>query len=159
MNGVVGFHKPDEDNGFLSNWYISHFQKDGMWFSSMEQYMMYHKAMVFHDEVAAQAIMGNTDVEKIKSYGRQVMHYDDVIWNGIRQIIVYEGLMAKFSQNEDLKEKLLATGEDILVECSKSDRIWGIGRAMDDERRFDISKWNGQNLLGFTLMRVRQALK
>ena len=67
--------------------------------------------------------------------------------------------MVKFSQNEDLKEKLLATGEDVLGEHSKSDRIWGIGRSMDDERRFDISKWNGQNLLGFTLMRVRQALK
>ena len=37
---VVCFHNPEEENGFLSNWYVSRFEVDGKMFSSMEQFMM-----------------------------------------------------------------------------------------------------------------------
>ncbi len=86
------------------------------------------------------------------------MNYEDLIWNGMRQLIVYQGLLEKFRQNIELKENLLATQNHILAECAVQDRIWGIGLSMKDERRFDTNKWQGQNLLGFSLMRVRTAL-
>ena len=41
---VICFHNPDEENGYLSNWYLSHFTVNGIDFSSMEQFMMYQKA-------------------------------------------------------------------------------------------------------------------
>ena len=41
MSKVVCFHKPSEENGYLSNWYLSRFSLNGITFSSMEQYMMY----------------------------------------------------------------------------------------------------------------------
>ena len=44
MEKVIGFHNPTEEYGFLSNWYLSNFTKNGIEFSSMEQYMMYGKA-------------------------------------------------------------------------------------------------------------------
>ena len=53
---VICFHKPDEENGFLSNWYMSDFSVDGAMYSSMEQYMMYMKAKVFKDEVIGSQI-------------------------------------------------------------------------------------------------------
>ena len=56
--------------------------------------------------------------------------------------------MRKFSQNQDLKEKLKATGDTILAECAVKDCIWGIGLSMKDPDRLDRSKWKGQNLLG-----------
>lgn len=43
---IIGFHNPDEEYGYLSNWYRSDFEKDGIRFSSMEQYMMYQKAQL-----------------------------------------------------------------------------------------------------------------
>ena len=86
-------------------------------------------------------------------------NYEDIIWNGMRQIIVYQGLLQKFQQNTELKEKLLATQEHLLAECAVQDKIWGIGLSMKDERRLHLDKWQGQNLLGFSLMRVRTALK
>ena len=64
----------------------------------------------------------------------------------MRQVIVYEGLVAKFSQNEDLKKRLLETGNDVLAECAVKDRIWGIGLSMNDPDRHDMLKWRGQNL-------------
>lgn len=155
---VIGFHNPDEKYGFLSNWYLSHFTVHGTEFSSMEQYMMYQKAVCFYDEDIASRIIKTDDVAEIKQLGRAVNGYDDHVWNGIRQIVVYEGLMAKFSQNQKLKEQLMDTGGAILAECAVRDRIWGIGLSMTDPDRFDRSKWKGQNLLGYALMMVRDRL-
>ena len=37
---IICFHNPDEENGYLSNWFHSDFSIDEIEFSSMEQYMM-----------------------------------------------------------------------------------------------------------------------
>ena len=155
---IICFHNPNEENGYLSNWYLSQFTVDGITFSSMEQYMMYKKAEVFGDTVTANMIMRNTDVVQIKALGRKVRNYNDTIWSGIRQIIVYNGLIAKFSQNNKLKSMLLATNGKVLAECAVQDKIWGIGLSMTDTNRYNISQWRGQNLLGFSLMMVREYL-
>ena len=126
------FHNPEEENGYLSNWYLSDFKIDSIKFSSTEQYMMYKKAIVFNDNKIAKEILETTDVSKIKALGRQVSNYNDKYWNGVRQIIIYKGLLEKFSQNKDLKKRLLNTGNDILAECAVQDKIWGIGLSMKD---------------------------
>ena len=155
---VIGFHNPDESYGFLSNWYLSDFTVDGIKFSSMEQYMMYQKAVVFKDKDIASQIMKTNDVARIKDFGKQVSNYNDTVWNGMKQIVIYKGLLEKFRQNEKLKKALLDTGDDILAECAVSDKIWGIGLSMKDSNRHDIKRWKGQNLLGFALMLVRSEL-
>lgn len=155
---ILCFHNSDEENGYLSNWYLSRFSADGIEFSSMEQYMMYQKACCFHDAETAEKILNRNDVGMIKQLGRAVKDYDESYWNGVRQIIVYKGLQAKFSQDEELKEKLLDTKDAILAECAVKDRIWGIGLSMTDPNRFEKDKWRGQNLLGYSLMMVRENL-
>ena len=62
-------------------------------------------------------ILATQDVAHIKELGRLVSGYNESIWNGIRQIIVYEGLLAKFSQNDSLRKKLKDTQDAILAEC------------------------------------------
>lgn len=155
---MIFFRFPEEEQGYLSNWYISYFELDGIRFSSLEQYMMYQKAKCFNDCASMEKILKTHDPHEIKQLGRQVADYEGTYWNGIRQIVVYNGLLAKFSQNEDLKEMLKATGDAILVECARKDTIWAIGLSLDDEDRFDVSKWRGQNLLGYALMMVREQL-
>ena len=155
---IICFHNPDEEYGFLSNWYLSKFRVDGVDFTSMEQFMMYQKAMCFHDHAIAEQILSTEDVAKIKELGRQVSNYDDRVWSGIRQIVVYEGLVEKFSQDLELRNALLGTEDAILVECAVRDRIWGIGLPMSDPRRLDPAQWNGQNLLGYALMMARRKI-
>ncbi len=54
-------------------------------------------------------------------------------------------IIAKFTQHEDLKKKLLDTGDYKLVEHTKNDNIWGDG-----------GDGTGKNLLGKCLMEVRE---
>lgn len=152
---VICFHNPDEENGYMSNWFLSDFTIEGVKFTSMEQYMMYSKAECFNDKVIAAQILNTQDVAHIKELGRSVLGYNENIWNGMRQIIIYEGLLAKFTQNDSIREQLKSTGNAILAECAVRDCIWGIGLAMDNPKRLDISQWRGQNLLGYALMMVR----
>ena len=155
---VICFHNPNEENGFLSNWYPSCFVVDGTEFTSMEQFMMCRKAGCFHDEKTATQILNTQDVAQIKKLGRLVTGYDDHYWSGIRQIVVYDGLFAKFTQNCLLRKELEGTGDAILAECAVKDCVWGIGLSMSNPDRFNRAKWKGSNLLGYTLMMVRDRL-
>ena len=141
---IRSFHNPDEENGYLSNWYLSEFKVDSIQFSSMEQYMMYKKAIIFEDTEIAKKILKTKDVSGIKALEMQVSNYNDTYWNGVRQIVVYKGLLAKFSQNDDLKKRLLNTGNDIPAECAVQDKIRGIGLSMKDTNRWDMAKWRGE---------------
>ena len=155
---IICFHNPDEENGYLSNWFHSNFTIHNVVFTSIEQYMMYKKADCFKDTNIASQIMNTNDVSQIKKLGRQVDGYDETVWNGIRQLIVYDGLSAKFTQNEELKRMLLQTERSVLAECAVTDQIWGIGLSMKNPDRLDMSKWKGKNLLGFALMMVRSKM-
>lgn len=158
MNKVICFNDPTGETDFLSNWYVSNFEMGGYSYFAMEQYIAHQKALTFGDLEIAEKVMASWDFEEMKALGRQVRNYDNQVWNGIRQIVVYEGLLAKFGQNSELKQKLLATGDALLAEAEEYDSIWGIGLAMEDENNQNPAAWNGQNLLGFALMQVRNKL-
>lgn len=124
-------------------------------YSSAEQFMMYHKAMVFLDREIAQKIMQTDDVRKIKNLGRQVKNYNEYVWKYFRSKVVYEGNKAKFTQNEELKQTLFATKGTTLVEAAPNDIIWGIGLSEDDPRALKRETWLGKNLLGEILTQIR----
>ena len=65
---------------------------------------------------------------------------------------------AKFGEHLRLRGLLWASGDQILVEVSPADPIWGIGLAAEDPRAQDPMHWQGLNLPGFALMTVRDAL-
>ncbi len=102
---MICFHNPEEENGYLSNWYLSEFTVDDIKFSSMEQYMMYEKAMLFQDQETAKKILQTDNVADIKALGRTVQNFDDTVWGQSREEIVYKGVLEKFRQNPELAEK------------------------------------------------------
>lgn len=159
MSKIVCFHNPEEENGYLSNWYMSDFEVNGVKFSSMEQYMMYSKAKLFGDDVMASKILNQHDVAKVKHMGREVKNFDGKIWDDNKLVIITSGLVQKFGQNSELKEKLLATGDATLAEMAVKDKIWGTGISMKSPNRFKTETWTGQNLLGKCLMTARKQLK
>ena len=156
---MICFHNPDEENGYLSNWYLSDFTIDDIAFSSMEKYMMYEKAILFHDKETAEKILQTDNVAEIKALGRTVQNFDDTVWVKSREEIVYKGVFEKFRQNPKLRKRLERTGEEVIAECAVKDKIWGIGLSMKDEDGFCVDRWKGQNLLGKILMDVRKEFK
>lgn len=156
---AVFFHLPQDPDGYLSNWYPATFTLDGITFSSTEQYIMYRKCQIFGDMASASAVLATDDPTQQQDIGRNANDFNATLWDGLKQAIAFRGLMAKFSQNEELKKQLLDTGDVYLVECAHSDVIWACGIWVNEKERFDISKWRGQNILGFTLMEVRDALR
>ncbi len=156
---VIGFYKETEEYGCFSNWYPVKFKVDGIEFISSEQYMMFSKARLFGDTVTAAKILQATDQMTIKKLGREVTPFDGSLWNSRDMEIMKKGLLAKFSQNEDIKEILLSTGDNILAECAPRDLKWGIGYSVGSPAVQDPSKWRGQNKLGQVLMNIRDELR
>ena len=157
--GVIRFYDPDAENGYLSNWYRADFTYAGRHYSSVEQYMMLQKALTFGDTEIAEQIEAEEDLQEIKRLGRMVARYNDSLWKAIRVQILRRGIRAKFQQNPRLLCDLLATGNALLAECAPRDLVWGIGIDMEDSRSGDPKEWKGRNLLGRTLMRVREDLR
>ncbi|WP_266160863.1 NADAR family protein [Dyella silvatica] len=143
----------------LSQWYDAPFVADGVRYLTAEHYMMAHKAELFGDIAARDAILRAPDPGKAKALGRRVKGFDEALWAEHRFAMVVDANRHKFSQAGRLKRFLLNTGTAVLVEASPSDAVWGIGLAADDADAKDPSQWPGLNLLGFALMQVREALR
>src|SRR5262245_52068771 len=97
-------------NGPFSQWHSSEFVVGGITFTHAEQFMMYAKAMLFGDRDAAEGILNAKTAREQKALGRQVKGFDESAWILFREGIVFDGSYAKFSQNPELREVLLATG-------------------------------------------------
>ena len=134
-DGPIYFWRETEHPwGVLSQWYTIPFTapshpksesktKQGAattTFVTTEQYMMYHKAMVFDDVEIAERIMLEPDPRKQKSLGRKVKKFDNKIWNEHREKVVEEGNWWKFTAAKGgeslMRKRLLDTGDRLLVE-------------------------------------------
>ncbi len=142
----------------LSQWQRAPFMLGGITFTHAERYMMYAKAVLFGDREAAEKIMTADTPREQQAIGRTVRGFDEATWALFREGVVFAGNLARFRQNPDQKELLLATRGTTLVETSPHDRVWGIGLGADDPRAMDRKQWQGLNLLGEALTRVREVL-
>ncbi len=143
----------------FSQWYPIHFTLEGVEYCCTEQYMMAQKALLFGDQETCARIMATDQAGEIKALGREVRNFDEQKWNENKYQIVLRGNVAKFSQNEPLKEFLLGTGTAVIAEASPYDGIWGIRLGLDDPKAQDPRNWNGENLLGFALMEARDIIR
>lgn len=143
----------------LSQWWKSDFRIDTDEYCCMEQYMMAEKARLFGDEENLEKIMASADPKTIKSLGRKVRNFDADVWDRYKYSIVLNGNYQKFIQNPKLLNYLFSTGEQVLVEASPLDTVWGIGMSRTTPGVEDPGNWNGQNLLGFALTEVREELR
>ena len=150
-------HKEHYVYACLSNFYPSQFTDcDNITYHCSEQYLMACKAFIMNDLATMEKIMHADNPYQCKKLGRQVKNWNQEVWDQHKGEIMFDALYYKFSQNDDILQKLLSTGNSILAEASPRDRIWGIGLNITDGQ--SGKNWRGQNLLGKTLMRVREYL-
>lgn len=83
---------------------------------------------------------------RAKAMGRRVKLRKD--WEDVKNRIMYEICLAKFVQNKELRDALLSTKDEELIEGNTwNDTYWG------------ICNGKGLNMLGKVLMRVRSELR
>lgn len=111
------------DASCFSQWKEAPFEIAGIRYPTAEHWMMAEKARLFGDEDARQAILGASHPGEAKRLGRTVRGFDEVAWVEHRFALVVEGNLAKFGQNPELRDFLIATRSRVLVEASPVDRI------------------------------------
>lgn len=130
-------------NLWLSNFYLAGVFYGGMLYPTAEN--AYQAAKSLDDKVRETFMDVIPGVAK--RMGRRVELRPD--WEDKKLEIMKEIVTLKFTQNPDLKQKLLATGDTPLFEGNTwGDTFWGI----------DLTSKSGQNHLGKILMEVRSEL-
>ncbi|WP_294249725.1 NADAR family protein [uncultured Chryseobacterium sp.] len=151
--------KEEMTKACFSQWFPAEFQEDGILYKTAEHYMMAGKARLFDDHEILEQIIHSETPDQVKKLGRKVSNFDPQLWDKHKYEIVKQGNLLKFSKHEALKEFLLSTEDRVLVEASPYDTIWGIGMLETNPKALNPSQWNGENLLGFVLMEVRNELR
>lgn len=141
---ILQFHGNGYD--WLSNFYRAEFVWAGIVWPTSEH--AYQAAKVLDHRV-------RLDISRLpfpgeaKKYGQLVPIDPD--WSNKKISVMKEILTCKFRQNPDLKEKLIATGEERIEEGNTwGDTFWGICPPGSDI---------GSNHLGELLMELREELK
>ncbi|KAL7273061.1 hypothetical protein RUND412_004099 [Rhizina undulata] len=155
----VYFWRPyDVPYGCFSQWYEMDFQgPDGNGgltkFHTSEQYVAYHKAILFKNDKLAKHILAANDSRVYRHLSRTLQNYDDYVWKEERVRIVEDATYYKFRNNRLPMLILLGTSKREIVEAS--------GLVDDgDDYFYGGSKVQGReywpdNLLGTTLMETR----
>ena len=156
-------HQPSKDDTItkscFSQWWAADFVVAGVTYRSTEHWMMAEKARLFGDDSTLNKILAVKSPAEAKKLGRAIEAFVPEVWEAHKVEIVVAGNLHKFGQHEDLAQFLLATNDQVLVEASPVDIIWGIGLAADSPDAEKPEHWRGPNLLGFVLMEVRDLLR
>jgi ribA/ribD-fused uncharacterized protein len=142
---VIKFYSRNDEYGCFSNFAHSPFRLNGRTWPSVEHCF---QAQKFPDTEHEEAIRQAKSPAKAKSMGRSRKYRLRRDWESVKDAIMREAVLAKFTQHADLRAVLLGTGGAVLVENSPTDAYWGCG-----------AHGGGRNKLGRILMSVRDELR
>ena len=125
----------------------------------MEQYLMSAKAELFGDQQSVVKIHRTRDPVEQKRLGHKIQNYRQDKWESEMEGILFKGLMAKFEQNLDAANFLLATEDNNIIEANPKDSVFGVGLGLNQQDIWKRSMWKGANIQGKTLEKVRSILK
>jgi ribA/ribD-fused uncharacterized protein len=134
------------ENFFLSNFYNSPVEYGGKIWPTVEHAFQAAKV----DPETAEKILHVKKPGEAKKLGRQGKMRSD--WDTARVDVMRECLRSKFLNNPELKQKLLDTGNEMLVEGTTwHDNYWGVCKCQKCRDKGIV----GVNMLGKLLMEVR----
>jgi N-glycosidase YbiA len=111
----------------------------------------YYQAQKFADTPAQALMLQIHDVptpEGAAALGRNACDKMRADWELIKVQVMHEAVLTKFLTHPDIREILLSTGTETIIENSETDSYWGCG-----------ADGTGKNQLGEVLMRVRAELR
>lgn len=136
---IKGFFGPYR---FLSNFHVADVMYEGLRYPSTEAAFQAAKSL---DKEERLQIAILSQPKFAKRAGRRLALRSD--WESVKDQVMYDVCLDKFTRHADLKKALLETGSAYLEETNTwGDRYWGVDG-------------HGKNRLGQILMRIRDELK
>ena len=169
----------NENDNWLSMHYKAPFKINGLLFNSVYQYAFFKKVERFTNDKEQMLFcllcddsrtlskinlkMNRASTEKEQIYRFTANTLNTRYWNAVHPIDLYRATYAKFKQNQFLKENLLKTNGQLLIQCDGIPNGYGCGyfitkRGIDNRGWRFPNSWQGKNLYGFILMDVRERL-
>ncbi|MEA5504141.1 NADAR domain-containing protein [Halotia wernerae UHCC 0503] len=145
---TIYFYKVWQPYGCFSNFSPHGIQIQGTYWSTVEHYYQAQKFVGSVDAVVIPIIHAAATPEEAAALGRCSTRQLRPDWQVVKTQVMREAVLKKFFTHADIREILLTTGNEILVENSPTDYFWGCG-----------AKTTGQNQLGKILMSVREEIR
>lgn len=143
-DGVIRFSRADLNYGFLSNLHEAPFEHGGRTWPSVEHCFQANK---FAGTEYERKIRLEKDPVLARELGMRPEQQPGDDWDSNKERVMREALRAKFTHRPELRKKLLATGDNPLID-HEGDKYWG-----------DNGDGTGRNRMGIILMEVRDELR
>ncbi len=131
--------------GCFSNFSAHGFHLDALWWPTSEHYF---QAQKFLDATYAETIRNAPSPKLAADLGRSRNYPLRPDWEEAKIAIMRQAVTRKFETHADIREILLSTGEQSIVENAPGDYFWGCGK-----------DGTGKNVLGKILVEVRDMLR
>lgn len=118
---------------------------DGKWWSTSEHYFQAQKFAGTPHEEQIRLVKKPKDAARMGRDRKRPLRKD---WELVKNDIMRKAVFHKFKGHDDIREILLSTDHQFIVENSPIDYYWGCG-----------ADGSGQNMLGQILMEVRGILR
>ena len=141
----VDFYKEYGPLGYLANYSNHGFEKDGVFYKTAEHY---YQASKFDDESIRKKIINSSTPKEASTIGRDRNNKRKNNCRAKKLDDMYTAVYLKFSQNKDIRSKLIETRNEEIREMTTKESYWGVGPNLD-----------GINHIGKILMRVRKKVK
>lgn len=142
---TLHFYGVNDPYGCFSNFARYPIVVDGQTWPTSEHYFQAQK-FVEHDQ--QEAIRRQPSAMVAARMGRSRKRPLRPDWEAVKDEVMRQALLAKFTQHAELRDILLNTGDAVLVEHTANDAYWGDG-----------GDGSGRNRLGELLMEVRARLR
>jgi hypothetical protein len=142
---IINFYLANGEYGCFSNFSRHHiYLKDKVWKTSEH----YFQAQKFAGTEFEETVRLAPTPMEAANLGRNRKFPLRKDWEEVKDDIMREAVRAKFTQNKELKQILLETGDAILIEHTANDNYWADG-----------GDGSGKNMLGKLLMELREELR
>jgi ribA/ribD-fused uncharacterized protein len=142
---AIRFFSKSETHREFSNFAAFPVEIDGRRWPSVEHF---YQAQKFTEPALHKRIRELPNGSAAKDFAHKNRALIRPDWDGVKDDLMLRASRAKFAQHPHLRDLLLATGDEALIECAPTDYYWGEGR-----------DGTGQNRLGRILERVRAELR
>ena len=141
----IYFYSTRGDYGCFSNFSYHGFELNGEYWPTTEHYF---QAQKFPNTPHCDQIRQVKTPKEAANMGRDRKRPLRPDWEQVKDDIMRNAVLCKFETHADIREILLATDDEKIVENAPGDYYWGCGK-----------DGSGKNMLGQILMEVREILR